>query len=98
VRREDFTLVSGAELVMSYRPENGSVKAFCSICGSSLFGGTWPAGPEISIRLGTVDGDPGIRPQFHTFVGSKAPWDDILDNLPRYDGPHPDSMTTEVKR
>jgi len=49
------------------------VKAFCSTCGSSLFGGTWPDGPEVSIRLGTVDGDPGIRPQYHTFVGSKAP-------------------------
>jgi hypothetical protein len=98
VRSEDFRLVSGAELVNSYRPEGGSVKAFCSICGSSLFGGTWPSGPEVSIRLGTVDGDPGIRPQYHTFVGSKAPWEDILDDLPRYDGPHPDSITTEVKR
>jgi hypothetical protein len=84
--------------VKSYRPDGGSVKAFCSICGSSLFGGTWPTGPEVSIRLGSVDGDPGIRPQFHTFVGSKAPWDEILDDLPQYDGPNPDSTTTEVKR
>jgi hypothetical protein len=98
VRREDFALISGADLVKSYRPDGGSVKAFCSICGSSLFGGTWPEGPEVSIRLGTVDGDPEIRPQFHTFVGSKAPWEAILDDLPQFDGPHPDSMTKEAKR
>lgn len=98
VRREDFALISGADLVKSYRPDGGSVKAFCSMCGSSLFGGTWPEGPEVSIRLGAVDGDPGIRPQFHTFVGSKAPWDEILDDLPQFDGPHPDSMTKEAKR
>lgn len=89
VRREDFVLRSGSDLVRSYRPDRGSVKAFCSVCGSSLFGGTWPTGPEVSIRLGTVDGDPGIRPQYHTFVGSKAPWDEILDDLPQHEGPLP---------
>jgi hypothetical protein len=79
--------VQGEDLVRVYRPENGAVKAFCSVCGSSLFGGSWPEGPEVTVRLGTVDGDPGIRPQFHTFVGARAPWYEILDDLPRYDGP-----------
>ncbi len=90
VRREDFRLVAGAELVRAYRPQGGSVKAFCSVCGSSLFGGTWPEGPEVSIRLGTLDTDPGIRPQYHTFVGSKAPWDTICDDLPQYEAGLPD--------
>ena len=61
------------------------VKAFCSHCGSSLFGGSWPDGPEISVRLGTVDNDPGIRPQYHSFTGSKADWEDLPeDGLPRF--------------
>ena len=86
VLRERFTLESGADLVRAYAPPGGgAIKAFCAVCGSSLFGGTWPDGPEISIRLGSVDGDPGIRPQYHTFVGSRAPWDEITDDLPRYD-------------
>jgi len=89
VLREEFALRRGAELVRAYRPEGGAVKAFCSVCGSSLFGGSWPDGPEVTIRLGSVDGDPGIRPQYHTLVGSKAPWADILDDLPQYDGPLP---------
>jgi hypothetical protein len=91
VRREDFRLLTGAELVRAFTPEVGAaVKAFCSVCGSSLFGGTWPGGPEVSIRLGSVDGDPGIRPQYHTFVGSRAVWDEITDELPRYPGAKPD--------
>jgi len=49
------------------------VKAFCVVCGSSLFGGDWPEGPQVSIRLGAFDDDPGIAPQFHTFVNSRAP-------------------------
>ena len=84
VLREHFRLLSGAEQIRTYRPNGGAVKVFCTACGSSLFGGTWPDGPEISIRLGTVDGDPRIRPQFHTFVGSRAPWDTITDELPQY--------------
>lgn len=89
VRREDFRLVRGAELVRAYRTPGYSTKAFCSVCGSSLFGGTWPDGPEVSIRLGAIDGDPGIRPQVHAFVDSRAPWDEITDDLPRYPGPLP---------
>ena len=84
VRREDFRLLSGANEIRAFQPEDGAVKAFCVRCGSSLFGGTWPDGPEVSIRFGSLDGDPGIRPQYHTFVGSKAVWDDIVDSLPQY--------------
>ena len=87
VRREGFELLAGEELVRVYRPEGGVAKAFCSVCGSSLFGGAWPDGPEVSIRLGVLDGDPGIRPQYRTFVASKAPWDELPeDGLPRYPG------------
>jgi hypothetical protein len=90
VRSGDFRLLSGADLVRVYRPAgDAAVKAFCSVCGSSLFGGNWPepdAKGEISIRLGTVDGDPGIRPQYHTFVDSRAPWDEITDDLPQHRG------------
>lgn len=90
VRREDFRLLAGEEWIRVYRPApDASVKAFCVVCGSSLFGGTWPKGEEVSIRLGSVDGDPGIRPRVHTFVDSRAPWDEIADNLPRYPGPGP---------
>ena len=50
----------------------------------------WPEGEEVAIRLGSLDGEPGIRPQFHTFVASRAPWDEIPDDgLPRYDEGHP---------
>ena len=91
VRREGFRLISGEELIRVYRPEGGMVKAFCSACGSSLFGRTWPDGHEISIRFGALDDDPGIRPEFHTFVDSRAPWDELPDDgLPRYPTGHPD--------
>lgn len=83
VPREQFRLLAGAELIKVYGAGEGAVKAFCTECGSSLFGGSWPAGRQVSIRLGAFDDDPGIRPQFHTFVGSRAAWDEITDGLPQ---------------
>jgi hypothetical protein len=38
------------------------------------------------MSAGTLDDDPGVRPVGHLFVGSKAPWYDIADDLPRFDG------------
>ena len=33
--------------------------------------------------------DPGIRPRFHNFVASRAPWEEIPDDgLPRFDESH----------
>jgi hypothetical protein len=86
VPREQFRLLSGEELIRVYDPEDGgAVKAFCSVCGSSLFGRRWPEGDEIAIRMGTIDGDPEIRPELHSFVASKPPWSEIPDDgLPRY--------------
>lgn len=84
VRAEHVTLVRGGDLLRIYRTPGHASKVFCSVCGSSLFGGEWPGGEEVSIRLGSFDGDPGIRPQYHLFVDSKAPWDEITDDLPQH--------------
>jgi hypothetical protein len=74
----------------AFRPASGKVKAFCAERGSSLFRGDWPEGADVSVRLGSLDGDPQIRPQYHTFVGARAPWDELPDDgLPRYEGPNP---------
>ena len=93
VPREGFRLLAGAELVEVFRPaDGGMVKAFCRVCGSSLFGGTWPEGPEISVRLGALDDEPPIGPQYHSFVGAKAAWEQLADDaLPRYEGRAPDA-------
>jgi hypothetical protein len=84
VRREQFRLLCGAERIRVHGKGKGAVKAFCEVCGSSLFGGDWPDGSQVSIRMGALDDDPGIRPQFHSFVDSRAPWDEIVDDLPQY--------------
>ncbi len=85
----DFSWTAGEELVKNYAPPDGMGWCFCSECGSTL-GGT-DAGKIVSITLGTVSGDPGIRPESHIFVGSKAPWYEIHDSLPQFDEWGPES-------
>jgi hypothetical protein len=76
-------IVQGEELVSCWDPGDGGwAKCFCSRCGSAL----WSSKDDVqSVRLGTVDGDPGIRPEYHQFVAYAASWEAIPDDgLPRY--------------
>ncbi|HEY3759858.1 MAG TPA: GFA family protein [Solirubrobacteraceae bacterium] len=85
VPRAGFRLLSGSEQLRAYQPPTGIPKLFCSECGSALFSGDPFHDEHVRIRLGTLDADPGIRPQYRQFVDSAAPWESIPDDgLPRY--------------
>ena len=56
----------------------------CRLCGSLLFA-VVRDGAFAHVAMGTLVDDPTIRPSAHIFVGSKAPWFTITDDLPQYD-------------
>jgi hypothetical protein len=39
----------------------------------------------VIVPAGTLDGDPGVRPEAHICVAEKATWFEITDTLPRYE-------------
>ena len=41
------------------------------------------------IPFGSLDDDVGVQPQRHIFVGSKAPWFEITDDLPQFEAGAP---------
>jgi hypothetical protein len=60
---------------------------FCATCGSALFSGDPFSDEEVAVRLGALDGDPDIRPQYRQFVDSAASWEPIPDDdLTRFPG------------
>lgn len=73
-------IVAGEELVGAYAPAEGFVKEFCSACGSALFARDPVSGEVVVVRLGSFDGDPGVRPAFRQFVAYAAPWEPIPDD------------------
>ena len=86
VAQEAFELLQGAELLRSFTPPQGRPKLFCVDCGSALFSGDPVADAEVAVRLGALDRDPGIRPQYRQFMRSAVPWEPVPeDGLTRYD-------------
>ena len=76
----------GEEHLRDWKPEGGWQKAFCGECGSSLFGRKPDTGEIGIVRLGVIDGDPGVRPQARQFVTNAAAWEPVPDDgLPRFD-------------
>jgi hypothetical protein len=94
VRAAGFKWAQGEDLVKFYESTPGTFRGFCGVCGSPIINkfdarakatAFRPAAvSEYGIALATLDDDPGVRPGFHTFVGSKAPWFEITDDLPQY--------------
>ena len=80
-------ILQGADLVREWvPPDEGWPKCFCSACGSALWSRSRDDPSVFSVRLGTVDGDPGIRPAYRQFVAYAARWEEIPDDgLPRHD-------------
>jgi hypothetical protein len=76
--------VSGEDEIRAWSPEGGWEKGFCGRCGSALFSRE-PGGPVGSVRLGTLDADPGVPLEYHQFVAYAASWEPLPDDgLPRY--------------
>jgi hypothetical protein len=88
-----YRVVSGQELVREFSRSPGMYRAFCSRCGSPLYGRS-DAFPTIRrVRLGTLEETHGAKPIAHIFTGSKGDWFEITDNLEQFEEyPTPDPM------
>jgi hypothetical protein len=56
----------------------------CRACGSLLYS-VVRDGEYVHVAMGSLVDAPGIRPTHHIFVGSKAPWFQITDDLPQFE-------------
>ena len=81
-----YRTIAGADAVGSWDPgEGGWIKSFCRDCGSQLFTTSAEDSELVSIRMGALDGDPGIRPSAHQFTAYAPSWSPVPDDgLPRF--------------
>jgi len=89
VRTSDFTITDGRSMLSSFMSTPGRERFFCSSCGSPIFSSNAQDPDRIRIRLGVIDSDVSERPISHNFVSSKADWESLDAELPRYDGYEP---------
>ena len=89
VKKEDLVWVQGKVSVGLYQPEAPYKygRCFCKVCGSSL-GEILSQDDSFPIAASALDGEIGLRPQFHEFVSEKPNWYEICDDAPQSEG-HP---------
>lgn len=87
VARDRFRWLCGEDNLAHFSvPQSTHAQvSFCRTCSSQL-----PVlhteFESVIVPAGAIDQDPGIRPQAHFHVASKAPWVEITDELPQFVG------------
>jgi len=83
IEREKLTITEGLDDLAVFG-EDDINDTRCGACGSFLFSvvrdGAW-----VHVSMGSLVDTPTIRPTHHIFVGSKAAWFEITDDLPQFD-------------
>ena len=82
IERDKLEVADGASLLIVGDDESNDTR--CAACGSLLFS-VVRDGEYVHVALGSLVDDPSIRPTHHIFVGSKAPWFEITDELPQFE-------------
>jgi hypothetical protein len=81
IEREKLEIIEGRDKLLVWGEENEN-HTRCGVCGSLLYS-VVRAGEYVHVALGSLVDNPSIRPAEHIFVGSKAPWFEITDDLPQ---------------
>jgi hypothetical protein len=84
IEPEKLRVTAGEDSLLVTGDVNARHAMRCGVCYSLLY---WTVrdGAYLRVPYGTLVDEPTLRPTAHMFVGSKAPWYEILDDLPRYD-------------
>jgi len=84
IERHKLAITQGEDRRLVHGEENAG-DIHCAGCGSFLYS-VVRDGAFVHVTLGTLVDAPSIRPAAHIFVGSKAPWFTITDDLPQHQG------------
>jgi hypothetical protein len=83
IERDRFAVTTGADSLLVYGDARNN-DTHCRRCGSLLYS-IVRDGAFVHVAMGTLVDEPSIRPSRHIFVGSKAPWFTITDDLPQHE-------------
>lgn len=101
IHRRDIE-IAGEDQLTAYRTSRSFEYRFCRTCGSRLFA-CEDGEPDLmyfmpaTLDNGAHPGHPSDK-ECHIHVGSKAVWDDICGDLPKYEEASPDEIETELIR
>jgi hypothetical protein len=84
IAARDFVVVAGKDSLATFSTPQGVHREFCSKCGSPIISRRDSVPDVARLRLGSLDTPVPAPPSAHIFVGSKAAWWEIRDQLPQH--------------
>jgi hypothetical protein len=83
IEREKLTVTNGADSLLVDGDSDSAYEVRCARCFSLVY---WTSRDGyFGVPYGTLIDEPTLKPMYHQFVGSKASWYEIHDDLPRHD-------------
>ncbi len=84
IARDGFEILRGADQIRTYASSPGAERRFCATCGAKLLFVLHAYPSLLWVVVGALDDEPRLRPKYHIFAASKAPWFEIHDSLPQH--------------
>lgn len=84
ISKDYFKWTKGEDHIQVYKPSPVINRSFCKTCGSCI-PTIFEEYNNVAVPAGTLDDDPNLKPVVNIFVGSKASWYTITDDLPAYE-------------
>ncbi len=91
VRRGHWVATSGQQAINSVRTSSFGHRTCCARCGTALYVEVDHQPDTTDFSVVTLDDPSAIAPEFHIFWGSKVPWFNPGDDLPKHDRFRPDT-------
>jgi hypothetical protein len=85
VARDQFRYVSREDAIKSYASSESHDRIFCGECGSNIMVALDDDPENFYLSMSTLEGDPPRPAGYHIYVGSKAAWHKISDDLAQYE-------------
>ena len=80
-----FRYLSGEKDIKTYASSDDHERVFCGNCGSNILVSVDGDPGILYLSMGAVDGNPIHQEAYHIYVGSKAPWHEIIDDAVQHD-------------
>ena len=90
VAADKFRYITGQSDTRVYASSESHERVFCGNCGSNILVALEDEPESLYLSMSAVDGDPPRPAGYHIFVGSKATWYEINDDLAQYETEPPE--------
>lgn len=84
VSQTNFKWLSEKSSIKEFKSSKYVSRYICCTCGTLLISTDSRENNSIYLSVGLLDTDTDIKPEYHQFVASKAPWYEIDDGLQQF--------------